>query len=331
MAFDAHKNFAYSTVATAPSPATSGTSLVVAAGQGTRFPAVPFNASVWPIGVVPTPANAEVVRVTAIATDTLTITRATETSSARTIIIGDQIAATITAKTLTDVEAGTVPTPQNESGTGALGTVNLTARFTHLRCTGAAPVIDAFTVAGVTPTAGDRVLISCLGTTAKVKHQGTASDAAFCIICPSAAGQIIGLDGMMLLVYDDTTDRWRETLQDPGAPITWTPIDASGAALTFTGVSASYQQWGRRVEVQWALRYPSTADGTSALVGGLPFTIGAQAAFAAGFVSCSIPLYLWGSSSTTTIFPLKQAGGAQLTNAELTLAFLYGAGSYFIS
>lgn len=120
MAFDQHKNFAYSTVATAPSPASSGTSLVVAAGHGTRFPAVPFNASVWPIGVVPTPANAEIVRVTAIATDTFTITRQGEPggTAARSIIIGDQIAATITASTLRNIEYGL---PINVKQYGATG------------------------------------------------------------------------------------------------------------------------------------------------------------------------------------------------------------------
>src|SRR4051812_47728316 len=102
--FDAHKNLAVSAVATAPSPATSGTSLVVTTGHGTRFPAVPFNATIWPVATQPTPANAEIVRVTAISTDTLTITRAQESSSARTVIVGDQIAATISAKTLSDVE-----------------------------------------------------------------------------------------------------------------------------------------------------------------------------------------------------------------------------------
>ncbi len=102
---DNHRNFSYSTVATAPSPATSGTSLVVAAADGTKFPTVPFNATVWPAATQPTAANAEVVRVTTISTDTFTITRAQESSSARTVVVGDQIAATVTAKTLTDVEA----------------------------------------------------------------------------------------------------------------------------------------------------------------------------------------------------------------------------------
>lgn len=101
---DAHSNFAYSTIATAPSPATSGTSLVVASGDGTKFPAVPFNATIWPTGSQPSSTNAEIVRVTNRSTDTLTITRAQENTSARTVIVGDQIAATITNKTFADVE-----------------------------------------------------------------------------------------------------------------------------------------------------------------------------------------------------------------------------------
>lgn len=102
---DAHKNFAYSTVATAPSPATSGTSLVVAGGTGALFPAVPFNATIWPTAANALSTNSEIVRVTAISTDTLTITRQQESTSARTVVVGDQIAATVTNKTLTDVES----------------------------------------------------------------------------------------------------------------------------------------------------------------------------------------------------------------------------------
>lgn len=102
---DQHKNFAYSTVATAPSPATSGTSLTVAAGHGARFPAVPFNATVWPAGAQPTVDNAEIIRVTAIATDTFTIVRAQEGTTARAVVVGDQVAATITKKTMDDIEA----------------------------------------------------------------------------------------------------------------------------------------------------------------------------------------------------------------------------------
>lgn len=107
MAFDDHKNFAVSTIQTAPSPATSGTSLVISTGDGTKFPTVPFNATVWPQNSNPTSSNAEIVRVTAIATDTFTIQRTQESTSARTIVAGDNLAATVTDKTLTDIEAGT--------------------------------------------------------------------------------------------------------------------------------------------------------------------------------------------------------------------------------
>lgn len=105
MALDAFKNLAYSTVLTAPSPAASGTSLVVAAGTGPRFPAVPFNATVWPTGTMPDPTTAEIVRVTGISTDTLTITRTQEGTSARTIIAGDQIAQTFTVLALDTLSA----------------------------------------------------------------------------------------------------------------------------------------------------------------------------------------------------------------------------------
>jgi len=101
---DAHKNFAYSLVATAPSPADTGTSLVVQAGDGAKFPPPPFNVTVWPVGDQPLTTNAEIVRVTAISADTFTITRTQEGTTARAILVGDQIAATITVKTLTDIE-----------------------------------------------------------------------------------------------------------------------------------------------------------------------------------------------------------------------------------
>lgn len=106
MAFDAHRNFAAGTVVTPPSPPSSGTSLTLTAGQGALMPAAPFNAVVFPFGAQPTTSNAEIVRVTAISTDTVTIIRQQEDTSARTILAGDSFSAAITAKTLTDVEAG---------------------------------------------------------------------------------------------------------------------------------------------------------------------------------------------------------------------------------
>lgn len=101
---DAHANFAVSAVANAPDPATTGTTLTVTAGHGARFPAAPFNFSVWPSGQTPDPTNAEIGRCTSRTGDTLTIARAQEGTTARAITVGDTIAATITRKTIDDIE-----------------------------------------------------------------------------------------------------------------------------------------------------------------------------------------------------------------------------------
>jgi hypothetical protein len=62
----AKKNFTISTVATAPSPATSGTSLIVASGDGALF-AVNEPAIIFPVNEQPLVANAEIVMVTNVA------------------------------------------------------------------------------------------------------------------------------------------------------------------------------------------------------------------------------------------------------------------------
>lgn len=105
----AYKNFAYSLVATAPSPASSGTSLVVTAADGTKFPVVPFNVTIWPVSAQPTTVNAEIATVTDVSTDTFTIARAQEGTAARTVVVGDQIAATVTAALLDIPQTNTTP------------------------------------------------------------------------------------------------------------------------------------------------------------------------------------------------------------------------------
>lgn len=125
MSFDNHANLAVSTIATQPSPATSGTSLVVASGDGAIFPAAPFNATIWPADETPTLANAEIIRVTGKSTDTLTIVRAQEGTTARVVGAGDQICATVTAKMLTDIE--TASWPESQLSTSDVTTANVSS------------------------------------------------------------------------------------------------------------------------------------------------------------------------------------------------------------
>ncbi len=73
---DPISNLAYGTVATAPSPATSGTSLTLTTGQGANFPVGSFDVVVWPAGSIPTSNNAEIARATRTSgSDALTLVR----------------------------------------------------------------------------------------------------------------------------------------------------------------------------------------------------------------------------------------------------------------
>lgn len=82
------KDYATSTVLTAPSPADSGTSLVVQSGHGARFPAAPFYITAHPPSEFPTLDNAEKILVTAKSTDTFTLDRAEDGTTAQLIEAG---------------------------------------------------------------------------------------------------------------------------------------------------------------------------------------------------------------------------------------------------
>jgi hypothetical protein len=92
------KNLSESSVATPPTPALSGLTLTVQAGHGSRF--LPGPMIVWPANVDPSPDNAEVVTVLSVSGDVLTLNaRAAESSTARAIQVGWQVAQGLTAGT----------------------------------------------------------------------------------------------------------------------------------------------------------------------------------------------------------------------------------------
>lgn len=111
--WDVHSNFGYATVTAAPSPGTSGTTLVLGTTNFADFldpGTVGYNVVVWPAGTIPLSTNAEIIRVVTKGTNgTINVTRQQESTSARTITVGDQCGVAITKKVITDIE-GTVPT-----------------------------------------------------------------------------------------------------------------------------------------------------------------------------------------------------------------------------
>jgi hypothetical protein len=83
MPIDAAKNFAKVTVSTGYDA--SATSIALTAGHGLKLPTAPFNAVWWNSTDYSDPSDdpdVEIVRVTNVATDTLTVTRAQEGTSA---------------------------------------------------------------------------------------------------------------------------------------------------------------------------------------------------------------------------------------------------------
>jgi hypothetical protein len=92
---------------------------------------------------------------------------------------------------------------------------------------------------------------------------------------------------------------------------TWTPIDTSGAGLTFTDDGAQYVKIGQLVVATFAIIYPSTANAASATVGGLPFT--SQNTYAAQYPGVT--------SLTTYATPFTALVAAASTNIVF---FTYG-------
>src|SRR5687768_4783860 len=114
---DAFKNFAISDVSTGYDDA--ATSIDLAAGFGAKFPAAPFNATWWNSTDYPNPSDdpdVEIVRVTAKSTDTLTITRAQESTAASVKNVGGKtykIFAGPTAFTMNKVMEGPASSTDN--------------------------------------------------------------------------------------------------------------------------------------------------------------------------------------------------------------------------
>jgi len=110
---------------------------------------------------------------------------------------------------------------------------------------------------------------------------------------------------------------------------TWTPVDASGASLTFTAVEGNYVKCGKQVTVWFRVIYPGTTNGAASLVGGLPFT-----SLSAGLSNPITGFTVYnslGSAGMTevgggggTVFTFLLSGNAQQTNANMSTGDVRG-------
>lgn len=154
------KDFATSTVLTAPSTPTAGTSLVVQSGHGTRFPATPFFVVAHPPAEFPTLDNAEKLLVTAVSTDTFTITRAQGSTTAQAIQAGWRVSNAVFLAdfpaTFDDLTDGTTNKAYTSTEKTKLSGISTGANVT---ATALAPAIFAAT-AKTTPVDADTVGIT---------------------------------------------------------------------------------------------------------------------------------------------------------------------------
>lgn len=116
---------------------------------------------------------------------------------------------------------------------------------------------------------------------------------------------------------------------------TWTPIDASGSGLTFTSSEGNYQTVGNMVTYWGSVQYPSTADATNSLIGGLPETV-----LSSSFSSLRAGSAVSKTNATlttvtpvinTTTIQLEKSYNTRATNADLSAKVIQFFGSYPIA
>jgi hypothetical protein len=109
---------------------------------------------------------------------------------------------------------------------------------------------------------------------------------------------------------------------------TWTPIDGSGAGLSFTvSNTPRYTKIGNLVTVNFFLSYPANANGTGNNIGGLPFTIKSNTfAIASIFTNANLVLNIYYDSSSS--FSMRTPTNTTPTNATLSTAFVSATLTY---
>ena len=229
---DALKNFAYSLVAVAPIPATSGTALTVTTGQGSYFPATPFDATIWPAGVQPSNTNAEIVRVTNVSTDTFTITRAQYGTTAQSIAVGYQIAQTVDANLLNQLAPLSGATFTGEVVAPDFKPSGLTGATTATRYVGGtangAPTSGTFAVGDfIVDQTGTIWVCTTAGT------PGTWTTTISSHLSLRTASATVGRNE--ITIFSGSTAS--QTLTAPSSPIdgsTWTVINKASVAVTLS-------------------------------------------------------------------------------------------------
>jgi hypothetical protein len=113
---------------------------------------------------------------------------------------------------------------------------------------------------------------------------------------------------------------------------TWTPTDASGAGLSLTINSAFYTKIGRQVSIQAFITYPSTASGSTAYLGGMPFTPLSNSNYFSPSVintNAGIVIAARPQSATNTIALINTSTNTDITNLTFSGKIVLFSATYF--
>ncbi len=103
---------------------------------------------------------------------------------------------------------------------------------------------------------------------------------------------------------------------------TWTPIDSSGAGITFSVNNfPRYTKIGNIVNVNFFLAYPGTASGLANGIGGLPFTISPDS-YIAGYVFTNSGQNLTVYSGGGTAFQMRDNTNGTPANSTFSSRFV---------
>jgi hypothetical protein len=112
---------------------------------------------------------------------------------------------------------------------------------------------------------------------------------------------------------------------------TWTPVDGSGASLSFTGASGTYTKIGRLVTVIGTTTYPTTASGAVTNIAGLPFTLAATMyPTAAAMTDTLFNVVGDGRASTAGMRLYKNGSNGYLVNSDMSGKYINFVLSYFV-
>ena len=114
---------------------------------------------------------------------------------------------------------------------------------------------------------------------------------------------------------------------------TWTPVDASGAGLTFSTATGNYTKIGRVVTGSFRASYPTTASAAQIVIGGLPFTVNNT-----DVNSCFVGCYTNGTTTvsgetainTTTMFFYVMGTFTASPNSNLSGKTVRGTFTYIV-